>query len=76
MEKICKNCKNWEREYNLNDERVPLGAKQFGRCVCPKFGELDDKMPNDSLAALSHDDDHDFFTGENFGCIHFEQKDL
>lgn len=74
MEKICKNCKFWERNkgYFAN-----VNGKQNGTCSCNKLYYRDGhtKEESDTLVYCDHEEyDAWLNTGENFGCIHFEYK--
>jgi len=69
----CKDCKHWTRNTHKHDD------KRYGDCAC---GELD-YMPygisdNDGDDMLTYSDyegySATFSTGQNFGCIHFEEK--
>lgn len=74
MEQLCKNCQHWERYINKNDNRFPLGEHHYGGCSSEKFIDHSYEMENDSFSVANYESDHTFLPGENFGCIHFENK--
>jgi len=87
MKKICKNCKYWIS----GDELGWTGNwKKFGKCACKKFQYLGldegnvDSIIDSVIKAAKSDEllfidfeyyNADFYTGENFGCIHFKPKE-
>jgi hypothetical protein len=59
--RVCKNCKYWE----FTHDGYPNGdAGRYGDCL--KINE----KPYDKHICL----EDEFYVGENFGCIHFEEK--
>jgi hypothetical protein len=66
----CKNCKYWERETDSGKEEY------YGGCSNEKLVDTNIAyIPVDGLG--THDYEgymSGFRTGENFGCIHFENK--
>lgn len=78
VDKLCKNCKHWER--HKDDVLTRLGGiKKNGYCNHEKF-LYSDESTNEELEAgdtLNYWDYENygagFETGENFGCIHFEE---
>jgi hypothetical protein len=64
----CKNCKYWETSL--------LNSKGAGDCCNEKFvytGEK--KTPKDGLGYWDNEGyDAGFETGEDFGCIHWEER--
>ena len=80
MKKICKNCSLW---YAKGDD---FGYKDnHGYCDSDKFmygGEWDSEVTDEYLKkndGLIYEDCEgyaaSFETGENFGCIHFKEKE-
>lgn len=85
VEKLCKNCKHWER-YSENNHNFDETNDKRGKCSSPKFIDssgyeyFDDEGNELILGANDTLEYHDhesykaaFSTGENFGCIHFEK---
>ena len=70
----CKNCKYFQR----NTE--PYENNNFGECSCDKFvyDYLDlEESETDKLYYWDVECYRAYFeVGENFGCIHFKQKEL
>lgn len=82
MEKVCKNCKYFEKEEDRFVE------KNFGSCLCEKFVYLhadkyDESYAGDEFEKLILEDDMvayedaemyaaRFYVGGNFGCVHFQ----
>jgi len=67
MKRICKNCEWWVREKNL------------GSCNCGKFIKgywPTDKDIQKDECWVEDDEGWAFQTGELFGCVHFENKQL
>lgn len=70
MNKICKNCKHWQRFTDYYD--IKYRGSQAGYCASEKFEDTDNTITPDTLAFCSREDNSVmFFTGENFGCIHW-----
>lgn len=75
VEKLCKNCVYWNRdEHDFN--------KNFGKCKCDKFvytgkSEFEDVETNSD--GLNYWDSEGYMarfeTGENFGCVHFKERE-
>lgn len=71
----CKNCKYFQR---YNDER---SNNKYGLCKSNKFiyGDSSDdnnKSKSDKLFYMDYEwYDASVEVGENFGCIHFKQKE-
>ena len=71
MKKICKNCKYYE---------IKTMEKEFGKCYCSKFlnnNDLPWEYERDKDTLLYWDFECyscGFDVGEEFGCIHFENK--
>ena len=66
----CKNCKHW----NNSD----YSSKNFGECNNDKFVYTGDdtEAPIDGLGySDSEGYNAEFFTGAEFGCIHFLKKE-
>lgn len=64
MEKICKNCKNFEPDRNIITH---------GRCSKLDMETSLERM-EDNIEVIS-DSPYDILIGNNFGCIHFESKE-
>lgn len=78
MERICKNCKYWKRDCDL---------ECYGTCDNPSFEyesaycyerhkkEQDKPILKNKLFYMDYESySAGFETGEEFGCIHFENK--
>lgn len=70
----CKNCKYWLR--NTKE----FETKDFGECTCKKFQYEDifrEKKTTDDMLLYADYEGYSasFETGQNFGCIHFKEKD-
>ncbi len=65
-EPLCRNCRFWKEN---KDEH-------FGTCSNEKFVEVSDRNNGDELLYYKHDSTHKFFTGADFGCIHWKPKDV
>jgi len=65
----CKDCKFWRR--NTDSDPVFMGD-----CSSDKFVyATDDEPEKDGLSYGDYEEYSAFFsTGEDFGCIHFEEK--
>lgn len=69
----CKNCINWTRN---QEDGIDL---KYGFCTSSnlisfEFGDLY-PAPNENQLGFQTYDTAQFYSGENFGCIHFKQKD-
>jgi len=82
-ERICKNCKYWNR-FNIGKDLHPA-FKKLGSCDCSKIRDLSSKRYNsiDSDELLYIENPTTFDVGENkpqfgerFGCIHFKMKEF
>jgi len=62
MDNTCKNCKNYR----------PSEKYQFG--ICKKVGYHSNGTMDRILVHSKVIDEENIKVGENFGCIHFEQK--
>jgi len=72
MKKVCKNCKWWKR---LEGKIYP---GHTGDCNCEKWVEADGYVvcPIDGVEYWDFEGySAGFYTGEDFGCIHWEVKD-
>ena len=75
--KICKYCKYWlEKEISIPCEYAQI-CYNFTNCLCPDFLVGKENMTGKNQLAY---DDHEGYmakltTGEEFGCIHFEEKE-
>lgn len=73
VEKLCKNCKHWTR--NKND--IAFNDERFG--ICDKTIDISEvgiqNGLEDNIATSSDFDSYQSIleTGQNFGCIHFEE---
>ena len=76
----CQHCRHWKRipPYHRDDT-----VKLFGICASPKFvdeypeGAPPDNYTSDMLRYFgSYDYPGIFSTGQDFGCIHWEAKDI
>lgn len=69
----CKNCKYFQRNTSSYENN------NFGECSCDKF-VYDSVWKDSETDTLYYWDAEgyraDFEVGENFGCIHFKQKEL
>jgi hypothetical protein len=65
--KICNNCKYYK----------PIDWLQIaGNCLCPKFHQgYDIDVPIIDGIIVENDEGWGFRVGENFGCIHFIDKE-
>lgn len=72
MDKLCKNCKFWERDDGILD--MP---KAQGECHNTNFiytGTLEINEPDEFVYSDYEGYAASFYTGENFGCVHFRAK--
>jgi len=73
MEKICKNCKYWEYDREVGNNRVRVGD-----CDCPKMiytRLLNHLTEKDQLGYWDFEGYQAGITfGEEFGCIHWKSK--
>jgi hypothetical protein len=81
-QKLCKNCKHFKRH------KDSCQSIKFGHCVCSKFvygsayeqTKKEDNDFSDEANELLYEDyegyNADFEVGENFGCIHWEAKEM
>lgn len=73
--KRCKTCK-WHQDSIkvwATRERCPEGCT----CVCPKICEAwddEDKDYKTDMLVYSYPEGGTFWTGDNFGCIHHEER--
>lgn len=69
----CKNCKHFKR---YTDERY---SNKYGKCDCNKFQYDISKKKETETDKLYYMDyewyNADIEVGENFGCIHFKQRE-
>ena len=69
---ICKDCKYYTKE------NMVIG-KKFGSCSCKKFvyiGNSHDPLQDDMLLYEDCEMYNAFLhVGENFGCVHFEERE-
>lgn len=70
--RTCKHCKHWEKFTDQEDIRYhgPLGT-----CHSPKMVYAERNIPDDCLACWDYEGyKAGIYTGQDFGCIHWEQK--
>lgn len=69
MEKLCKNCKHWER--------IRYGSKKTGFCSSENLISLYSNTDDIKENQLGFDtfDMPQYYSGEDFGCIHFKQRE-
>lgn len=70
--KICKRCNFWQRHSGWAEKSR---GKDNGECHCPKFIYVGDgtMINSDELGYWDADSyQAGIYTGENFGCIHFQ----
>ena len=69
----CKTCKHWTRAadpYNIRSM-----GRHTGSCNSDKFSYGEHIIPTDGFIYWDQESVHaDFATGEDFGCIHWSQK--
>lgn len=67
----CKTCKHWKKFTNNYD--IKYRGPNAGNCYnLEKFVYTDDFIQSDTLAYYDRESvGAEFFTGENFGCIHW-----
>jgi len=76
MKAICKNCKYWS---SIRSPYEDKNGNNTGSCSNKKFiYAIDDKkIDSDGLRYWDAEAYYAYFeTGLNFGCIHFEKKEL
>jgi len=77
-EKICGNCSYWVRtEGNRNIKSLPISGKCNNTEKFVYEGAIKDDrpFPDDILLYWDYEQySAGFLTGENFGCIHWEEK--
>lgn len=79
----CKNCKYFERfkNWETNNEmiRVIVSNTKYGKCKSDKLqygSSWDEKKETDKLLYEDSDSYQAFLeVGEDFGCIHFKEKE-
>ena len=72
MEKLCKNCKYWEKQADNEIRKDGLGI-----CKSKKFRYMYDIdiYPIDGLVYWDADYyEAGIFVGQDFGCIHWKKK--
>lgn len=72
----CSDCKHWERY--TDKSIIKSRGEHSGECDSDKFVNLEwaDKSITDQLMYWDYESyAAGFFTGENFGCIHFEVRE-
>lgn len=74
MEKICRNCKHWEDAPGIEGLKTAWREEEFktGWCSREPFDYY--VMESNQMAVSCNGYDAEIWTGENFGCIHFEPK--
>lgn len=71
--KLCGECRHW---VPVDPERRPRNADYGRGGYChneDKITECYERWPQDALV-YSYDEGGRFWTGPNFGCIHWEAK--
>ena len=64
----CKTCVH----HQIDDSRIQVGG---ARCVHPKLTEAgDDQSYTPDSLTYDYDEGGGFWTGDEFGCIHHEEK--
>jgi len=71
MEKICKNCKWWER-FTAREKNVTF-SYHYGQCNHPIIIRGQDESENTPMGGIMAYE-YEFETDEYFGCIHFEPE--
>ena len=70
---LCKDCKYFNRE---NGKYSGSDIKGFGVCESGKIGYLSGDYTDDMLV---YEDSEEYWAyhrvGENFGCVHFEERE-
>ena len=65
MNKICKNCIYWIEDRGTN----------IGECINASMNSNSKFDRGNELSVIITDDiELEFYTGENFGCIHFKKR--
>ena len=67
----CKNCKSYKKSYMYNY----TGSIMNHFCNNDKLCEWICSDKSDDQLIYEYDEHGTFFPGENFGCIHFEDKE-
>lgn len=67
----CKDCILWERYLGYKGK-----PEQYGTCQSDYFVDYNDySIPKNGVASWDYEGYRSgMFTGEDFGCIHFENK--
>ena len=84
LKKICKNCKHWKPtslfSHHGEEYKITAGNFQVGECRCPKFFYFNTTESFKYPDGLGYGDLEQyyayFYTGENFGCIHWTPKEI
>lgn len=73
----CSDCLFWER---LSGHWISEIGTVFGECDCPKVAGWDDRKRDSLYLYPTGDFGHEsaglLYVGEDFGCIHWEKKDV
>jgi hypothetical protein len=70
----CATCKNWTDD---TDDMHYMGIKHVRRCASPKLAEplgIPNDVDTSDMLIYSYDEGGRFYTGPNFGCVHWEAK--
>lgn len=73
----CGDCKYWRRELRYSMHSMTHRSETYGACSCTKLVEAGcfDDLPTDTLRYYPHyEDGASLYTGEDFGCVHFEEE--
>ncbi len=72
VKKICRNCEHWRDSETIDDWRMTHDFLT-GRCdEAESAFDVVDMRSNEVAVNSGHDGG--IYFGENFGCIHFQQK--
>ena len=75
MKKICKNCKHWTTDNTYGYDGM-IGTCDSDKFVYSYSMTYLDESNRDMLMVSDYEGYMaDFCTGEEFGCIHFEEKE-
>lgn len=70
----CKNCKHWSKIGPSNTSRIPATYNVGGYCDSNKIVENYELYEPDSLV-YSYQEGGNFWTGPEFGCVHWNKRD-
>lgn len=69
MEKLCRDCRHW-----LKGRATTVAGLQYGDCAVIRRGNVSEGGAV-YIYAAPHDDDPEFVTRDDFGCVLFEPKE-